>query len=145
MCELMLKNVAKRDSMVTDKGEKNLYVYAYEIHGEILYYLDDMLLVNLNKTKFSRIQLRKTMGNLLQYFLENSSKSFISDDELMSEVWEKHDLRASSHRLWQVVKDLNLTLKEVGLTEDVFVRTKRQRRFTVRRDCIEALYKTKDI
>lgn len=130
--------------MDLSQGEDNIYVCGYEIFGEVHYYIDDMLLINISKHGFSRVQLRATMGNLLHYFLKNSPRIYVSDDEIMSEVWERNNLRASSHRLWQVVKELNYKLNEVGVYEEIFSRVNRQSRFSVKKDHIVPLYKRRD-
>lgn len=71
------------------------------------------------------------MGNLLYYLLENADKECISDEEIMSEVWEKHDLRASYSRLWQVYRDLNYRLTDIGVDINLLTRVKRLRGYKV--------------
>lgn len=103
----------------------NLKPYGYRFSSNIIYLCDENILINYSKNSFIRIQLRKTMGNLLSFFLESSDGDFISDDEIMKRVWEDNELRASTHRLWQVMKNLRYKLIDVGMTEVFFSRTGR--------------------
>jgi DNA-binding winged helix-turn-helix (wHTH) protein len=76
------------------------------------------------------------MGNLLLYFLLNSRSGFVSDEELMTEVWEKNELRASSHRLWQVTRDLSFKLTEAGLREELYTRNRKRKGYTINNDIV---------
>ena len=106
-------------------------VFGFLLKGGVLFLKENNILVNLNRAKFKRIQLRSTMGNLLYYLLENADKECISDEEIMSEVWEKHDLRASYSRLWQVYRDLNYRLTDIGVDINLLTRVKRLRGYKV--------------
>lgn len=103
----------------------DLKPYGYSFSSNIIYLCDENLLINYSKNSLIRIQLRKTMGNLLSFFLESSDGDFISDDEIMRRVWEDNELRASTHRLWQVMKNLRYKLIDVGMTDIFFSRTGR--------------------
>lgn len=103
----------------------DLKPYGYSFSSSIIYLCDEKLLINYSKNFLVRIQLRKTMGNLLTFFLESSDGNFISDDEIMRRVWEDNELRASTHRLWQVMKNLRYKLIDAGMTDVFFSRTGR--------------------
>lgn len=57
----------------------------------------------------------------------------------MANVWEKNNLQASSHRLWQVSRDLKLKLHEVGLRFELFSRVDR-RGFSVNNTLVMPIY-----
>ncbi|WP_125828761.1 CadC family transcriptional regulator [Serratia oryzae] len=120
-------------------GKSDLKLCGYTLGGEVLFYLEDRVLINFSKNNLNRTQLRTTMANLLIYLLNNSRKDYIVDDEIMSNVWELNNLQASSHRLWQVSKDLKLKLLEVGLSTELFYRTER-RGFSVNRELVTPIY-----
>lgn len=79
------------------------------------------------------------MANLLSYLLNNSGRKYILDDEIMSNVWESNNLQASSHRLWQVARDLKFKLREIGLETELFSRAER-RGFSVNQDLVMPIY-----
>jgi len=103
----------------------DLKPYGYSFPSGIIYLCEEKLLINYSKNSFRRVPLRKTMDNLLTFFLESSDGDFISDDEVMRRVWEDNELRASTHRLWQVIKNLRYKLIDVGMTDVFFARTRR--------------------
>lgn len=117
----------------------DLKPYGYLFSSNIIYLCDENILINYNKNSLIRIHLRKTMGNLLSFFLESSDGDFISDDEIMRRVWEDNELRASTHRLWQVMKNLRYKLIDVGMTEVIFSRTGRNG-FVVNLSGVTTLY-----
>lgn len=125
--------------MFNGESEIDLVIYGYEIDKDVYFFIKDKLLVNCGKEEFSRLQLRTTMTNFLSYLLSHADKGHISDDELMLNVWEKHNLRASSHRLWQVARDMKKNLKEIGLTQDIFFRAER-RGFVVNQKLISPIF-----
>jgi DNA-binding winged helix-turn-helix (wHTH) protein len=104
----------------------NLKPYGFRLSETVIYLSDERLLINYNKECLVRVQLRQTMANLLLFLLNNADENFISDDELMKKVWEENELRASTHRLWQVTRDLRHKLSEVGLENELFSRTGRK-------------------
>lgn len=108
----------------------------YEISDSVIYFPQKYLIVNISSCNLKRIQLRVTMGNLLHYFLLSSVAGFVSDEELMTEVWEKNDLRASSHRLWQVTRDLSFKLAEAGLKDPLYVRNRKRKGYTINSEII---------
>lgn len=64
-------------------------MHCYVIDESIYYYPNSMVLLSFKKTKIEKIQLRRTMAYLLNHVLDKSSEGMVSEDELMSEVWEK--------------------------------------------------------
>ncbi|MBC3382209.1 winged helix-turn-helix domain-containing protein [Serratia fonticola] len=104
----------------------NLRPYGFRLSEKLIYLSEERLLINHDKASLVRIQLRQTMANLLLFLLNNADKKFISDDELMEKVWEENELRASTHRLWQVTRDLRHKLIEAGLENDLFCREGRK-------------------
>lgn len=123
------------------KKWKGRQPYGYVLFGHVTYYCDEMLLVNFSKENFKRTQLRATMANLFCYLLSNAAMQYIPDDQIMVEVWEKNNLRASSHRLWQVSRDLHYKLISTGINKPLFTRVPRKRGFTVNKDAVETLLK----
>lgn len=105
---------------------QEVHPYGYRLPDDVFYIIEERVLFNYSKGNFRRIQLRTTMANLLCYLLNNAHKGIITDDELMIKVWEDYDLKASSHRLWQVFRDLREKLEEVGLLTDIFFRVERR-------------------
>jgi DNA-binding winged helix-turn-helix (wHTH) protein len=117
----------------------NVKLCGYALGNEILFYFKGSVLINFSKNNFRRVQIRSTMANLLTYLLLNSDRKFITDDDIMSDVWEMNNLRASSHRLWQVSRDLKFKLIEIGLNEELFTRVER-RGFSVNSRLVMPIY-----
>ncbi|MCO7508683.1 CadC family transcriptional regulator [Serratia fonticola] len=120
-------------------SKSDLRLCGYKLGDDILFYLQDNVLINFSKNNFSRVQFRTTMANLLLYLLSYSDGNYITDDEIMANVWEKNNLQASSHRLWQVSRDLRLKLHEVGLRSELFYRVER-RGFSVNNTLVMPIY-----
>lgn len=125
---------------IADKAE----IYCYEISSKILFYPQSKLLINFSGDKVLRTQLRNTMSNLLDYFLVNGRKGPIPEDEILLEVWEKKGLQASTHRLWQVSRDLNYKLKILGLTDMLFGKIYRKRHYFINYTIVVPLYINKE-
>jgi DNA-binding winged helix-turn-helix (wHTH) protein len=107
-------------------NRSSLKLYGFRLSETVIYLSEERLLINYDKASLARVQLRQTMANLLLFLLNNAGEKFISDDELMKKVWEENELRASTHRLWQVTRDLRHKLNEVGLENELFSRTGRK-------------------
>lgn len=118
---------------------QNIKLCGYALGNDILFYFKENVLINFSKNNFCRVKIRSTMANLLSYLLVNSERKYITDDEIMSAVWEMHNLRASSHRLWQVSRDLKFKLIEVGMDTELFIRVER-RGFSVNRELVMPIY-----
>lgn len=70
---------------------------------------------------FCAIILKKVMMDLLVYLLLNAIDDEVSKDELLKNVWEEKNLRASSQRLWQVINELKVNLVNIGFPIDFIV------------------------
>ncbi|MCO7508681.1 hypothetical protein NJH77_05355 [Serratia fonticola] len=116
-----------------------LNVCGFTLGGNILFYPQDNVLMNFSKKNLCRVQIRPTMANLLSYLLNNSGRKYILDDEIMSNVWEVNNLQASTHRLWQVSRDLKFKLRDVGLESELFSRAER-RGFSVNDNLVMPIY-----
>lgn len=88
----------------------------YMLGSEFLVVIDKSVLIPLDAKKSGPVHFRPTMFRLLIYLIENASNEPIHDDDIMRNVWEKHDLRASKPRLWQV---MNAMGKKMGLKEGI--------------------------
>lgn len=119
--------------------QNKLNVCGFTLGSEILFCLNGNVLMNFSKNNIGRVQIRSTMANLLSYLLSNSGRKYILDDEIMSNVWEVNNLQASSHRLWQVARDLRFKLREIGLETELFTRAQR-RGFSVNKDLVMPIY-----
>ena len=107
---------------------------------DVEYIVHEMCLVSMNKTGIqNKIYLRVTMSNLLTYLLTNATEHTVSDDELLSHVWESNGLRGSRQRLLQVTGKLKDKLSEAGLSEDIFFRIS-GKGFQVKSDLVMVLY-----
>lgn len=103
--------------------ESNLY--GYKILNKVEYRIKSRILVNIHNGRLLR--LSKTKGRLLVFFLASSHEKFISDDQIISEVWEQFGLRGSYSLLAKSVKDLHMNFLSLGVDKNVFYRyTKRQ-------------------
>jgi DNA-binding winged helix-turn-helix (wHTH) protein len=120
-------------------NHQNINLCGYALGNDILFYIKENILINFSKNNFCRLNIRSTMANLLSYLLVNSERKYITDDEIMSAVWEMNNLRASSHRLWQVSRDLKFKLIEAGLDTELFMRVER-RGFSVNRGLVMPIY-----
>lgn len=102
-------------------------LYGYRIGDSLLYPLSSVLIpLEVNRLPGGKgrapIKLRKTMALLLEYLLSNAADDFISDAELIENVWEKNGLRGSSARLWQVINSLRIKLHDAGCEKDIILR-----------------------
>lgn len=109
---------------MTDSLKK---AYAYSIGREVLYQTSGCLLLNIQRvgessTKVCSLKLRKTMSELFLYLLENATTRVVSDEELLTQVWDKNGLKGTPHRLWEVMKDLKRKISELGVDEEFILR-----------------------
>ncbi|MDE9619517.1 winged helix-turn-helix domain-containing protein [Citrobacter portucalensis] len=88
---------------------------------------------------FGGIFLNNTMFRLLTYLMINAENRYVSRDELLSNVWEKYDLSASTQRLCKVVSNLNKKLSLLGLPADTIINVKGSG-YIIRLDNIKPLY-----
>lgn len=106
--------------------QKNLNTSGFIIDNKIIYLVNEQVLININPKERQNIKIRSTMANLLKYILENINNEMITDEELMENVWENNNLRASNARVWQVMRELKNRLREAGLDEELVYRVGRK-------------------
>ncbi|HIE9359476.1 TPA: winged helix-turn-helix domain-containing protein [Klebsiella quasipneumoniae subsp. similipneumoniae] len=117
----------KNDSIKEEVHEHNSQNYGFVLNGILFYHPSSALLINLNRLKgesrgLSYIKLRKTMSVLFTYLLKNTGTRPISDNELLTEVWDKNGLKGSSHRLWEVMASLKGKLYDLGIKDNIILR-----------------------
>lgn len=88
----------------------------YMLGSEFLIVIDKSVLIPLDANKSGPVHFRPTMFRLLIYLIENASIEPVYDDDIMRNVWENYDLRASKPRLWQV---MNAMGKKMGLKDGI--------------------------
>ncbi|MDI9802632.1 winged helix-turn-helix domain-containing protein [Citrobacter koseri] len=92
-----------------------------------------------NVVLFSGIFFNSTMLHLFIYLLVNARTRHVPRDELLSNVWEKNELSASTQRLCKVVSNLNKKLSILGLPEDTIINVKGSG-YVIKLDNIRPLY-----
>lgn len=96
-------------------------LYGYLIDSAVLYFPAQSQLIS----KTGRFcLLRDTMGKLLYYLILHADKEVITDDDLLRNIWEKNGLSGTHSRLWQVMKNLNRNINELGIENDLFMRVR---------------------
>ena len=100
---------------------KSFKFLGYRIDNKIFYSLEHKYILPIDGIT-PQISLRKTKSELLEYLLKNGRKRVVTDNELMTHVWDNNGLRSSSQRLWQVVKSVKLMLTELGVSTDIIIR-----------------------
>lgn len=73
---------------------------------------------SVNSMTIRVVSLNVTLVRLLTLLLASSSGMIISKDDILNNVWEKHDLSSSSQRLWHAIKELRRKLSAIGLPGD---------------------------
>lgn len=91
-------------------------LFGYMLGSEFLIVIDKSVLIPLDVKKSGPVHFRPTIFRLLIYLIENASIEPIHDNDIMRDVWEKHNLRASKPRLWQV---MNAMGKKMGLKDGI--------------------------
>ncbi|MGK9175202.1 winged helix-turn-helix domain-containing protein [Yokenella regensburgei] len=121
----------------------NKTLFGYIIGQDIQLDLIHKHLINVSGRsrpgKRDRIPLRDTKLRLLMFLLAHGGKGVITTQRLMSQVWDKHGLRSSAPRLWQVMQDLKLTLSMIGIEDDFIIRVD-NRGYQIKADIVTALY-----
>ncbi len=104
---------------------KEVNKFGFVINNEIIFMRKKNSLINITEKKTKIIKLRPTMSNFINYMLEQRNSNFISDNDLLTMIWEENNLQASTQRLWQVVRDVKYKLIDAGLELDLFNRVER--------------------
>ncbi|OMQ21373.1 winged helix-turn-helix domain-containing protein [Serratia oryzae] len=84
-------------------------------------------------------KLRETMMRLLVYLLENASLGYVSNKDILVNVWENYNLSSSSTRLTQVISELKTRLATIGI-DDSFIKASRGKGYTLQGALIVPLY-----
>nr|WP_283093678.1 winged helix-turn-helix domain-containing protein [Citrobacter sp. JGM124] len=61
-----------------------------------------------------------TMSRLLQFLIEHHGNN-VTKDEILSQVWETHGLRASTHSMNKYISELRQMFRTLGVSEEVIV------------------------
>lgn len=87
-------------------------LYGYSIYGGLEYNITSRTLINVNNGKIKRFG--ETKARLFSYMLENSEKSYVSDEQIFVDVFEVNGLRCSKSYLWGIIRQLHLAFISVG-------------------------------
>lgn len=123
---------------MTDEENNELSVMGFLIEKRVIYDYRTKRLTSLYGAA-KNIALRKTQSHLLEYLLRNGINNFVSVDVLMVEVWERHGLRASAQRVWQVINDLKYNISKSGVSDEFILRVSRKGYF-IRSSSVQTLF-----
>lgn len=123
---------------MSDNTISGVIPMGYLIEGNTFYSYEKKSLISIGGSR-KEIRLRSTQSNVLEYLLEHAIESFVTDEELMLNVWEKNDLRASTQRVWQVINSLRLKIHELGISDDFILRVSKKG-FYIRESSIRTIY-----
>ncbi|WP_157834736.1 MULTISPECIES: helix-turn-helix domain-containing protein [unclassified Serratia (in: enterobacteria)] len=134
---------------IINVGEKNLSLFGYIIDDQYQVDIKSSSVIKLYNTiecshqpngEFTNyLKLRETMLRLLNYLLAHASVGYVSNQELLVQVWENHNLSSSTTRLMQVISELKSRLEKIGLAND-FIKASRGKGYTLRGASITPLY-----
>jgi DNA-binding winged helix-turn-helix (wHTH) protein len=79
------------------------------------------------------------MLRLLTYLLAHASCGYVSNQELLVQVWENYNLSSSTTRLTQVISELKARLSKIGIADD-FIKSSRGKGYTLRGAHVTPLY-----
>jgi DNA-binding winged helix-turn-helix (wHTH) protein len=114
-----------------------LSIMGYLIEKDIIYDVREKRLASIGGM-VKEIRLRRTQALVLEYLLANAINRFVSDDSLMTDVWENNGLRGSTQRVWQVINDLKNKAGRVGVSDEFILRVSKKGYF-IRPDSVEVL------
>ncbi|MDD7997145.1 helix-turn-helix domain-containing protein [Kosakonia radicincitans] len=121
-----------------DEENKALSVMGFLIEKSVIYDCRTKRLICLYGTA-KYISLRKTQSYLLEYLLCHGVNNVVSDDMLMSDVWERNGLRASVQRVWQVINDLKYNVSKSGVSDEFILRVSRKG-YLIRSSSVQTLF-----
>ncbi|WP_411751575.1 winged helix-turn-helix domain-containing protein [Serratia sp. (in: enterobacteria)] len=134
---------------IIETGESELLLFGYIINDEYQVDIKSGSVIKLYNTieyshngdeRFSNyLKLRETMLRLLTYLLAHASSGYVSNQELLVQVWENYNLSSSTTRLTQVVSELKARLSKIGMADD-FIKTTRGKGYTLRGAAVTPLY-----
>ncbi|QNK33226.1 winged helix-turn-helix domain-containing protein [Serratia sp. JUb9] len=121
----------------------NKQIFGYFIHPNVQVDVIHSRIININSVVAEGgkgiITLRTTMMRLLSYLLEHANGEIILNDEILLNVWDKHELSSSTQRLWQVMQALKQRLNVVGIPDDFIIRVE-TKGFFIREGVVTPLY-----
>lgn len=141
----------RRYTEASTKGvsQKNLLLFGYVVNNEFQVDIKSGSVIKLYNTiewsthseyRFTNyLKLRETMLRLLTYLLEHANFGYVSNQELLVQVWENHNLSSSTTRLTQVISELKTRLDKIGI-DDSFIQVSRGKGYTLRGASIIPLY-----
>ncbi|WP_337048562.1 winged helix-turn-helix domain-containing protein [Serratia fonticola] len=134
---------------ITKAGESGLLLFGYIINDEYQVDIKSSSVIKLYNTieyphqdeeRFTNyLRLRETMLRLLTYLLAHASCGYVSNQELLVQVWENHNLSSSTTRLTQVISELKARLSKIGIADD-FIKSSRGKGYTLRGASVTPLY-----
>jgi DNA-binding winged helix-turn-helix (wHTH) protein len=134
---------------IIEAGGKGLLLFGYVINDEYQVDIKSGSVIKLYNTieylhhgdeRFTNyLRLRETMLRLLTYLLAHASSGYVSNQELLVQVWENYNLSSSTTRLAQVVTELKARLSKIGIADD-FIKSERGKGYTLRGAAVTPLY-----
>lgn len=97
----------------------------YLLKRDVIYNPLGKILLSLSEAP-ARVKLGKTLSLVLEYLLTHASDELVTDEMLMRNVWDANGLRSSSQRLWQVMHNLKIKLRYVGIDDSFILRISRR-------------------
>lgn len=96
----------------------------YIIDKKVRFNSDDHSLENIHELH-TVVTLTVTMSRLLLFLVEKHGEN-VTKDDILSQVWEAHGLRASTNSLNKYISDLRQTFRNLGLNTEIIVTIPRQ-------------------
>lgn len=91
----------------------------HTIHEIIKFNTDEFTLERLHEP-FSSVTMTVTMSRLLQFLIEHHGNN-VTKDDILSQVWEAHGLRASTHSMNKYISELRQMFRTLGVDDEVIV------------------------
>ncbi len=120
------------------EADTELIIMGFLIEKRVIYDCRTKRLIGINGIA-KEISLRKTQSCLLEYLLNHGVNHVISDVQLMVDVWERHGLRASAQRVWQVISNLKDKVSQLGISDEFILRVSRKGYF-IKSDSVQTLF-----
>ena len=120
-----------------EDAKVELSVVGYLIEKDIIYDVREKRLASIGGM-VKEIRLRRTQALVLEYLLNNAINHFVTDDSLITDVWESNGLRGSTQRVWQVINDLKIKAGRVGASDEFILRVSKKGYF-IRQYSVEVL------
>lgn len=138
---------------VSGTNAKSLLLFGYVVNnefqvdiksGSVIKLYNTIELGNYSDDRFTNyLKLRETMMRLLTYLLDHAKFGYVSNQELLVQVWENYNLSSSTTRLTQVISELKARLEKIGI-DDSLIKASRGKGYTLRGASVIPLYmKTK--